>query len=66
MRRGCIAIGEFHCDGCDNIIKHPERYLAINEEEGKLSRYCLKCCLEKGYTHYKTEGGKQQLTILID
>jgi len=69
MRRGCIAIGEIHCDGCGRIIKHPERYLAINEkdgvevEEGETSRYCVQCCLEKGYAHYIEEKGERVLTF---
>jgi hypothetical protein len=47
-------------------MKHPERYLAIDEEKGNILRYCLDCSLEKGYALYKTEGGKQELTLLVD
>lgn len=70
MRRGCIAIGEIRCDGCGNIIKHPERYLAIDEkngvevEEGETSRYCVECSLKKGYACYRTEKGERVLTFL--
>ena len=69
MRRGCIAIDEIRCDGCGRIIRHPERYLAINEkdgvevEEGETSRYCVKCSLEKGYAHYTEEKGERVLTF---
>ena len=69
MRRGCIAIGEVRCDGCSRIIRYPERYLAIHEkdgvevEEGETSRYCIDCCLEKGYAHYKLEKGERVLTF---
>jgi len=69
MRRGCIAIGEVHCDGCGRIIRHPERYLAIYEtdgveaEEGKTLRYCVECSLVKGYAHYQEEKGEQVLTF---
>jgi len=63
MRRGCIAIGEIHCDGYGHIIKHPERYLIIDEEEGKTLRYCADCCLNKGYAHYRDEKGKRVLTF---
>lgn len=70
IRSGCIAVGEVHCDGCGRTVKHPERYLAIDEDEGadegKVTRYCLDCCLEKGYARYKTEGGTRELTFLID
>jgi len=69
MRRGCIAIGEIRCDGCGCIIRHPERYLAVDEkdgievEEGQVSRYCIDCSLKKGYAHYKEEKGKRVLTF---
>ena len=69
MRLGCIAIGETRCDECGRIIKHPERYLAIYDEEGieseqgKTLRYCVDCCLSRGYAHYRTEKGEQILTF---
>jgi len=72
MRRGCIAIGEVRCDGCGRIIKHPERYLAIDEEEGveveegKTSRYCVECSLKKGYACYKEEKGERVLTFFTE
>jgi len=64
-----MAIGENRCDGCGRIIKHPERYLAIYDEEGleseqeKTVRYCIDCCLSRGYAHYITEKGEQILTF---
>ena len=67
MRRGCISLGEVQCDDCHRIIPHSERYLAIDEEDGvevekgKTSRYCLDCCLKKGYAHYRDEKGEQIL-----
>ena len=69
MRHGCTAIDEIRCDGCGRIIRHLERYLAIDEkdgvevEEGKLSRYCVDCCLKKNYAHYKEDKGEQILTF---
>ncbi|HUV76281.1 MAG TPA: hypothetical protein VMW00_06520 [Dehalococcoidales bacterium] len=69
MRRGCVSSGEITCDECHRTIPHPERYLAIAEkdgvedEEGETSRYCVECCLEKGYAHYKIEKGEQILTF---
>ena len=68
MRQGCISLGEVQCDDCHRIIPHSERYLAIDEEDGvevekgKTSRYCLNCCLKKGYAHYRDEKGEQILT----
>jgi hypothetical protein len=70
MRRGCIAIGEIHCDECNRIIRHPDRYLAIDEKDGieskqgTTSRYCAECALKKGYAHYKVEKGQRILTFL--
>ena len=69
MRRGCIAIGDIRCDGCGRTIKHPERYLAINEkdgvavEEGEISHYCVECSISKGYADYKEERGQKILTF---
>jgi len=69
MLRGCIAAGDVRCDGCGRVIRHPERYLLFDEEEGdeseqgKMRRYCVECALLKGYAHYKEEKGKKVLTF---
>jgi len=69
MRRGCISLGQVKCDGCERIILYPERYLAIDEEDGveveqgKTSRYCVDCALNKGYAHYKRQKGEEILTF---
>ena len=69
MRRGCISLGEVQCDECHRVIPYPERYLAIDEkggvedEEGETRRYCVECCLNKGYAHYKVEKGDRVLTF---
>ena len=70
MRRGCIAIGEIRCDGCGRLVKYPESYLAMDEENGhevaedKIFYYCVDCCLERGYAQYRTEKGERVLTFL--
>ncbi len=69
MRRGCVAVEEVLCDGCGQIIRHPQRYLAIDEEEGteedgKTLFYCIDCCLSRGYASYRTEKGERVLTLL--
>ncbi len=69
MRQGCISLGEVKCDGCQCVIPYPERYLVIEEkdgvevEKGETARYCVDCCLEKGYAHYKIEKGETVLTF---
>jgi len=69
MRRGCISLGEVRCDDCNRIIPYPERYLAVDEkdgvedEEGETTRYCVDCCLKKGYASYKMEKGENILTF---
>ena len=69
MRRGCVSLGEVKCDECHNTIPNPERYLAIEEEngveveEGETFRYCVECSLKKGYAHYKDEKGDRVLTF---
>ncbi len=70
MRRGCISLGDLTCDGCNKPIPYPERYLAVDEkngvedEEGETMRYCVDCCLQKGYAYYKDEKGERVLTFL--
>ncbi len=69
MRRGCISLGNVQCDDCQRTIPYLERYLVIDEkdgvevEEGEASRYCVECCLKKGYAHYRMERGEQILTF---
>ena len=69
MRRGCISLGEVKCGICQRTIPYPERYLAVDEEDGvevekgTTFHYCIKCALEKGYAHYKEMKGEMTLTI---
>ena len=69
MRRGCISMGEVRCDDCNRTIPYLEHYLAIDEkddveaEEGETARYCVDCCLKKGYACFITEKGEQMLTF---
>ena len=64
MHRGCISLGDIQCNGCGRTIPHSEHYLAIEEKEGVLLRWCVDCCLNKGYAHYKkVEKGEQVLTF---
>ncbi len=63
MNRGCIAIGEIKCDGCNHLIEHGERYLLIEEKEDEKSRFCVECCLSKGYAAYVKEKGEEVLTF---
>jgi sulfur relay (sulfurtransferase) complex TusBCD TusD component (DsrE family) len=70
MRRGCISLGEVVCTGCNNTVPYPERYLAVDEENGKevdkgtTVHYCVRCALKKGYASYKEEKGERILTFL--
>lgn len=69
MRRGCISLGETHCDECHRLIPQAERYLAIDEENGaeveggKMAHYCVACSLEKGYARYNEEKDEKILTF---
>lgn len=33
MRRGCMSVGDSTCDNCGRVIKHPEQYLVMEEED---------------------------------
>lgn len=69
MRRGCISLGEVKCNVCQQTIPSPERYLAVDEEDGvevekgNTVHYCIQCALEKGYAHYKEMKGEMILTF---
>jgi len=67
MRQGCISLGEVRCDDCHRVIPHSERYLIIEETEEVILRFCVDCCLKKGYARYKEEKkGERVLTFFIE
>lgn len=72
MRRGCISLGDVSCNECGRVIAYPERYLALDEENGQevekgdTVRYCVECALAKGYAHYKEEKGERILSFLLE
>jgi len=35
----------------------------VEVESGEKSRYCVDCCLEKGYAEYREEKGERVLTF---
>ena len=69
MRRGGISLGEVKCTECDHVIPYSERYLVVDEQDsaemgrGRTLRYCVDCCLKKGYASYRVEKGEQILTF---
>ena len=63
MRRGCIAVGEVRCDGCQRSLEYGERYLVIDDEEGNSQRFCVDCCLSRGYASHKTDRGESVITF---
>ncbi len=64
MRRGCIAVCEIQCDGCQHFIEHGQQYLLMEKGERNLRYLCTDCCLAKGYAQYKTEKGERVITFL--
>ena len=69
MRRGCISLGGIRCDDCQRNIPYPDRYLAVDGEDGVESEtgrtlhYCVDCCLKRGYAGYRREKGEEILTF---
>jgi len=63
MNRGCVAVGEIKCDDCQRLIEQGQRYLLMEEKEGEKFRFCVECCLTKGYAAYVKEKGDQVLTF---
>ena len=69
MHQGCISLGPVKCDDCQRIIPHSERYLVVSEkvkveaEKPHTSRYCVECCLKRGYARNREEKGVHILTF---
>ena len=70
MRRGCISLGEIKCAMCGKMVPNAQRYLAVDEETGEeveqggtVARYCVDCCLKKGYADYRMEKGEKVITF---
>jgi len=63
MRCGCIAVGKVQCDGCHRFFEYGERYLVIDGEEENSQRFCIDCCLKRGYASYKTEKRERIITF---
>ncbi len=63
MNRGCIALNEITCDSCGNAVEPGEKYL-LKDDENKVSRLCMDCCLKKHLATYKLEKGDKVLTFL--
>ena len=69
MRRGSISLGDVQCDKCHRMIKHAERFLAVEEEKGveseagKTMRYCMQCAEKKGYATRRQDKDEEILTI---
>jgi len=63
---GLIVTGETTCDSCGKIMRHPERYAYVcDEESGSESRFCEKCSRDKGYLKKrKNERGEEIETFL--
>ena len=55
MRRGCISLGTVKCDECARKIVYPERYLVIDDENGKAAKYCVQCSETKGFLKDKPD-----------
>lgn len=67
MRRGCIAVGKVECDGCGRPLNYGEHYLVIKGEKGEKGekqRFCIDCCVSRGYSTYRAQKGKQIVTFL--
>ena len=62
MRRGLMATGQLRCNECKRVIEHGERYL-LEDEDGKDKRYCLDCCMKKGFAALVKEKGDEHITF---
>jgi hypothetical protein len=63
MNRGCVAVGEIKCNNCKRLIESGQRYMVVEEEEGKRFDLCTECAVAKGYAYYMKEKGEEVLTF---
>ncbi|MDP2919102.1 MAG: hypothetical protein Q8O43_02645 [Dehalococcoidia bacterium] len=69
MRIGSISQGKTKCDSCGLAVPYAERYLIVKEkddienEEGELRRYCVKCARDRGYVRTRVEKGETIVTF---
>lgn len=69
MRIGSISQGKNKCDGCGATIRYAERYLIVKEkggvenENGVIRHYCVRCAAEKKYVQTRTEKGERIVTF---
>jgi hypothetical protein len=63
MNRGCVAVGEIKCNNCKRLIEAGQRYMVVEEEEGKRFDLCTECAVAKGYAYYMKEKGEEVLTF---
>jgi len=46
---GLIVTGQLTCDECGRVMRHPERYGYLCEEDESPLRLCQDCARKKGY-----------------
>jgi hypothetical protein len=63
MNRGCVALGDIKCNNCKRLIVAGQRYLVVEEKEGKKLHFCVECSVAKGYAAYVKEKGEEVLTF---
>ena len=62
---GLIVVNELACDGCGRVMKHPERYGYICEDEEAPVHLCEDCSRERGFlNHKKDDKGRERETFL--
>jgi hypothetical protein len=62
---GLIATGEVKCDGCEKIMRHPDRYAYVAEDGQPVQRLCEKCADARGYMRKrKDEKGRESASFL--
>ncbi len=46
---GLIVTGELVCDSCGRLMRHPERYGLVSEDNEPPKRLCADCSRAAGY-----------------
>jgi hypothetical protein len=62
---GLVVSGEIQCSGCGRIVRHPERYAYLTEENKPPQRLCEKCSRTRGLLKQRRdEKGREMETFL--
>jgi hypothetical protein len=62
---GLVVSGEIQCSGCGRVVRHPERYAYLAEDNKPPQRLCERCSRTRGLLKKRRdEKGREMETFL--